>query len=80
LLHLLAKESGLKEGKLIGFLMDTQIYMTHLDGIKKQLTQKTYPAPTIKTDKFTSIFDWSYEDTELINYQSSPSIKFEVAV
>ena len=80
LLHLLAKEAGLKEGKLIGFLMDTHIYVNHLDGIKKQLTQETYPAPTVKTDKFTSIFDWSYEDTELVNYQSSPAIKYEVAV
>jgi len=80
LLHLLAKESGLKEGKLIGFFMDTHIYVNHLDGIKKQLTQETYPSPTIKTDKFTSIFDWTYQDTELVNYQSSPAIKYEVAI
>jgi thymidylate synthase len=80
LLHLLAKEAGLKEGKLIGFLMDTHIYVNHIDGIKKQLTQETYPASTVKTDKFTSIFDWTYDDTELLNYQSSGPIKFEVAI
>ena len=80
LLHLIAKESGLKEGKLIGFLMDTHIYVNHLDGIKKQLTQETHPSPTIKTDKFTSIFDWTYEDTELVNYQSGTSIKYDVVV
>jgi len=80
LLHLLAKESNLKEGKLIGFLMDTHIYSNHIDGIKKQLTQDTFDLPTIKTDKFTSIFDWTYEDTELINYKYSPSIKYEVSV
>lgn len=80
LLHLLAKEASLKEGKLIGFLMDTHIYSNHLDGIKKQLTQETYILPAIKTEKFTSIFEWSYEDTELINYQYSPGIKYEVAI
>jgi thymidylate synthase len=80
LLHLLAKEASLKEGKLIGFLMDTHIYSNHLDGIKKQLTQETYILPAIKTEKFTSIFDWTYEDTELLNYQSSGPIKFEVAI
>lgn len=80
LLHLLAKESGLKEGKLIGFLMDTHIYENHLDGIKKQLTQETYPLPTVKTDKFTSIFDWSYEDTELVNYKHGSPIKYGVVV
>jgi len=54
--------------------------VSHLDGIKKQLTQKTYPAPTIKTNKFISIFDWSYDDTDLVNYQSDGPIKFEVVI
>jgi thymidylate synthase len=80
LLHLLAKESGLKEGKLIGFLMDCHIYANHMDGVKKQLTQEIHKLPTIKTDKFTSIFDWTYEDTELIGYKHSEPIKYEVAI
>jgi thymidylate synthase len=80
LLHLLAKESGLKEGKLIGFLMDCHIYANHIEGVKKQLTQKTYDLPTIETDKFTSIFDWTYEDTQLKDYQCSEPIKYEVAI
>ena len=80
LLHLLAKEAGLKEGKLIGFLMDTHAYANHIDGLKKQLTQQTYQLPTIKTDKFTSIFDWTYEDTELVGYKHSEPIKYEVSV
>lgn len=80
LLHLLAKESGLKEGKLIGFLMDTHIYSNHIDGVKKQLNQKTYDLPTIKTDKFSSIFNWEYSDTELINYQYSDPIKYDVSI
>jgi len=80
LLHLLAKESGLKEGKLIGFLMDTHIYSNHMDGVKKQLTQETFNLPSIKTDKFTSIFDWTYEDTILCDYKHGNPIKYEVAV
>lgn len=80
LLHLLAKESGLKEGKLIGFWMDTHCYANHVEGLKKQLTQKTYSLPTVRTDKFTSIFDWTYEDTILENYKCSEPIKYEVAV
>lgn len=80
LLHLLAKESGLKEGKLIGFLMDTHIYANHIDGVKKQLTQETFDLPTVKTDDFKSIFHWEYKDTELVGYKSSDPIKYEVAV
>ena len=82
LLHLLAKETGLKEGKLVGFLADVHIYTNHLDGVKEQLTRdpNLYPLPQIKTDKFTTIFDWQYTDTVLENYQSFPGIKFEIAV
>ena len=80
LLHLLAKESGLKEGKLIGFLMDTHIYANHMDGVKKQLMQGIHILPTVKTNKFTSIFDWTYEDTELVGYKHSDPIKYEVSV
>lgn len=80
LLHLLAKEAGLKEGKLIGFLMDTHIYANHIDGVRKQLTQAIFDLPQIKTDKFTSIFDWEYGDTELVGYQHSEPIKYEVSI
>ena len=82
LLHLLAKETGYEEGRLTGFLADTHIYVNHVDGLKEQLSRdpNKYPLPQIKTEKFTSIFDWQAEDTELINYQSYPMIKFEIAV
>lgn len=80
LLHLLAKESGLKEGKLIGFLTDCHIYRNHLEGVKQQLQQKTYPLPTVETSAFSSIFDWCYEDTKLINYQCSSPIRYDISV
>ncbi|MDD4995320.1 MAG: thymidylate synthase [Patescibacteria group bacterium] len=82
LLHLLAKEAGLAEGKLVGFLADTHIYVNHLDGAKEQISRdpNQYPLPRIATDNFTSIFDWKYDDTKLADYQSFPAIKFEIAV
>lgn len=82
LLHLLAKESGLQEGKLVGFLADTHIYVNHVDGAKEQLSRdpNTYALPTIQTENFTSIFDWNSEDSKILNYQSFPKIEFEIAV
>jgi thymidylate synthase len=80
LLHLLAKESGLKEGTLTGFLADTHIYSNHMDQIRELLRRETYPLPTITTDPFTSIFDWQYSDTKLLNYVSGPKLTGEVAV
>lgn len=80
LLHLLAKETGLKEGRLVGFLADTHIYANHVEGLKEQLGREPKRLPTLKTENFTSIFDWKYEDSKVENYEKHPRIKFEVAV
>ena len=82
LLHLLAKEAGYKEGRLVGFLGDTHIYSNHIEGAKEQLERNTnqYSLPTIETPEFTSIFDWQDEDTKLIGYESYPRIKFDIAI
>jgi len=82
LLHLLAKETGLKEGKLVGFLADVHIYENHVEGAKEQLTRdpNKYPLPTIETENWSSIFDWHAENTKLLNYQSYDKIPFEIAV
>jgi thymidylate synthase len=81
LLHLLAKESNLKEGMLVGFFADAHIYLNHMDGIKELLSRNaTGNLPTIKTDNFKSIYDWQYSDTILCDYNPLPSVKFKVAV
>ncbi|GIU69609.1 MAG: thymidylate synthase [Candidatus Woesearchaeota archaeon] len=83
LLHLLSKETGLKEGTLTGFLSDVHIYENHVEKAKEQLSRDPdkYPLPKIKTKNFTHIFDWNYTDSELINYLSYPKIDFgKVAV
>jgi thymidylate synthase len=80
LLHLLAKESGLKEGRLVGFLADTHIYVNHKQGLREQLKREPYPLPKIETENFKSIFEWSHKDTKVIDYKAHPRIKFEVAV
>ena len=80
LLHLLAKEAGLKEGKLVGFLGDVHIYKEHEEGMREQMTRKPFPLPKLVTENFTSIFEWKYEDSKIENYEHHPRIKFEIAV
>lgn len=82
LLHLLAKEAGMKEGKLVGFLADVHIYENHVDGAKEQLSRdpNKYPLSKIETENWKSIFDWKAEDTKLIDYQSYDKIPFAIAV
>ena len=82
LLHLIAKEAGLEEGKLVGFLADVHIYENHLDGAKEQLSRdpNKYPLSMVETEKWKSIFNWHAEDTKLLNYQSYDKISFDIAV
>lgn len=82
LLHLLAKESGLEEGMLVGFLGDVHIYENHIEGAKEQVSRdhSKFSLPKIKTENFTSIFDWEYDDTKVEGYESYPKIKFDIAV
>lgn len=80
LLHLLAKEAKLKEGKLVGFLADTHIYENHIEGAKLQLLREPLPLPRIETSPFVSIFDWQWEHTKILHYQCHEKIAFEIAV
>ena len=82
LLHLLAKEAGLGEGRLVGFLGDTHIYKNHTEGAKEQLSRdpNKYQLPKLETTNFTSIFDWKAEDTKVVGYESFDRIKFDIAV
>lgn len=80
LLHLLAKESGFGEGKLVGFLGDVHIYENHIEGAKEQLLRDPRPLPRIETEDFSSIFDWQYKQTKVIDYRPHPTIKFQIAV
>jgi len=80
LLHLLAKEAGLGEGRLIGFLGDVHIYINHINAISLQLLREPRALPKIKTENFKSIFDWHYDDTVVEGYDPHAKIEFEIAV
>ncbi len=82
LLHLLAKETGFEEGKLIGFLGDVHIYENHIEGAKEQISREPKPLCQIVTENFTSIFDWNHEQTNAVGYKDNhhPKIEFPIAV
>lgn len=68
-------------GELIQIMGDTHLYLNHLDQARLQLTRKPYPLPMMKLNpEIKSIFNFSYGDFELINYQSHPAIKAEISV
>jgi thymidylate synthase len=86
LLHLLARGAGLAEGRLVGFLADTHVYVNHVDGLREQLGRAPFPLPRvetsgmIKTSEPADIFSWSCEQSRVVGYQHHPKIAFEIAV
>ncbi len=82
LLHLIAKETGYKEGKLVGFLADVHLFENHVEGAKEQLSRdpEKYPLAKIETENWKSIFDWKAEDTKVLDYQSYDRIPFKIAI
>jgi thymidylate synthase len=76
LLHLIAKETGYEEGRLVGQLGDVHIYEPHVEGLMKQLSRVPHNLCDIETDNFTSIFDWEYTDSKVVNYNSHDKIDF----
>jgi len=78
LLELLCKESGLKAGELVGVLEDCHIYENQIDGgAKEQLTRTPRKLPQLKiSGEPFDIFNWTYEDFELVGYDPHPKIDF----
>lgn len=81
LTHMLAQQCDLEVGDFIWTGGDCHIYLNHIEQIKLQLTRKPYPLPQLHFKrKPASIFDYQYDDIELLNYEAHPHIKGEVAV
>jgi thymidylate synthase len=78
---MVAQICNLGVGELIQVMGDTHLYLNHLDQARLQLTREPYLLPTMKLNPGVySIFDFKFEDFELINYQSHPHIKAEISV
>lgn len=77
---MVAEQVGLEPGEFIWTGGDCHIYDNHVEQVREQLSRKPHPYPTIKIAKRSSIFDYEYEDFELVNYAHHPAIKAPVAV
>ncbi len=78
---MVAQVCRLEVGDLIQIMGDTHLYLNHLDQARLQLARRPFPLPVMKINPdITSIFDFSFEDFELLNYQSHPSIKADISV
>lgn len=81
LLQMMAQVTGLKAGDFIHTTGDTHLYLNHIEQAKLQLTRTPRELPQMKLNPdVKNLFDFRYEDFELLNYDPWPHIKAEVAV
>jgi thymidylate synthase len=81
LIHMMAQDLGLGVGDFVHTLGDAHIYSNHMEQVKLQLSREPRALPTLKLNpSVKSLFDFRYEDVELVGYDSHPHIPAPVAV
>ena len=81
LTHMIAHVCNLEVGDFVHTFGDAHIYNNHIDQINLQLSREPRKLPTLKIKrKVESIFDFKFEDFEIINYDPHPHIKGLVSV
>ena len=81
LTEMMAQVCDFEPGEFIHTLGDAHIYTNHFDQIELQLSRDPKPLPTLKLNpNITDLFDFKYEDIEVLNYDPHPRIKGTVAV
>lgn len=78
---MIAQVCHLQPGEFIHSFGDVHLYNNHVEQAQLQLTRKPFPLPQMKINpEVKNIFDFRFEDFELVNYTSHPAIKAPVAV
>ena len=78
---MIAQVCDLDAGEFIHTFGDVHIYSNHMEQVNLQLSRTPYPLPTLQLNPaIKNIFDFTFEDFTLLNYQSHPAIKAPVAV
>ena len=78
---MMAQVCGLQPGEFVHTLGDAHLYSNHIEQAQLQLTRDFRPLPTMHMNPaINNLFDFKYEDFELLNYDPHPHIKAAVAI
>ena len=78
---MVAQQCDLNIGEFIWTGGDVHIYLNHLEQVELQLGREPYPLPQLRFRRRPeSIFDYRFEDFDIVGYRAHPPIKAEVAV
>ena len=77
----MAQVTGLQEGDFVHTLGDAHIYTNHLEQVQLQLSREPRPLPVMKINpEVKTLFDFQYQDFELVGYEPHPHIKGVVSI
>jgi len=81
LTHMIAQQTGLGVGEFVWTGGDCHLYLNHLEQADEQLRREPLPLPRLAIKRRPpSLFEYRYEDFEILNYEAHPHIKAAVAV
>jgi thymidylate synthase len=81
LTEMVAQQCDLAPGDFVWTGGDCHLYLNHLDQAREQLSREPYALPRLSLRRRpASIFDYVYDDVEIVGYQAHPHIKAPVAV
>ena len=80
LTHMVAQQVGLEVGDFVWTGGDCHVYDNHVEQVRVQLSRAAYPFPELRLKPAPSLFDYTYDDVEVVGYQHHPALRAPVAV
>ena len=81
LVHMLCQQVGLEPGDVVVTMGDCHLYSNHAEQVETQLARQPKPRPSLQINRVPdSLYDYRFEDFELVGYDPEPNISAPVAV
>ncbi|WP_418608078.1 thymidylate synthase [Georgenia sp. SUBG003] len=80
LTHMVAQQTDLEVGDFVWTGGDCHIYDNHVQQVREQLSRTPYAFPALKLRRAASLFEYDFDDVEMLGYRHHPAIKAPVAV
>ncbi|UZN04885.1 thymidylate synthase [Cellulomonas sp. S1-8] len=80
LTHMIAQQVDLEVGDLVWTGGDCHVYDNHVEQVREQLARDPYPYPTLRLRRAPSLFEYTWDDVEVVGYRHHPTISAPVAV
>ncbi len=77
---MIAKISSLEPGDFVHTIGDAHLYVNHFEQAELQLSRDPFPLPRIEVNEVDNLFEYSFDDFQLLDYQCHPAIRAPVAI